>query len=207
MVFAACARSRVLYSRASNRSLCSGPDSLAKRVEAAAAKGDLAECRRLLQVHDVPSVVDEVQKAQAATQRRLVRRCVAGLLAYTSWNGAATVYAYRVLGAEAEKLLAERGYEGAATLELHLKPFSLRGEVRPPAEKADALTLADEPYRPPIESKWVRVMPLIHISALWLGRSGSEWRLWCRKSKGMSEFRRPASSSSLGASGPRSPDS
>ena len=199
-------RSRLLYARAS-RSLCSGPGSLAKRVEAAAANGDLAECRRLLQMQNVhvPSVVEEVQKAQTTTQRRLVRQCVAGLLAYTSWNGAATVYGYRVLGAEVEKLLAERGYEGAATLELHLKPFSLRGEVRPPAEKADAITLADEPYRPPAESKWVRVMPLIHVSALWLGRSGSEWRLWCRKSKGVSEFRRPASSP--GPAGPRPPDS
>ena len=34
------------------------------------------------------------------------------------------------------------------------------------------------------------MLPLIHVTAMWLGRS--EWSLWCRKGKGMTEFRRPA---------------
>jgi hypothetical protein len=38
-----------------------------------------------------------------------------------------------------------------------------------------------------------QVLPLVHVSALLFGRA--EYSLWCRKSKGVSEFRRPAPSS------------
>ena len=41
--------------------------------------------------------------------------------------------------------------------------------------------------------KEVGVERLVHVSALLFGRS--EYSLWCRKSKGVSEFRRPAPSS------------
>mmetsp|Transcript_8202 Transcript_8202/g.19381 ORF Transcript_8202/g.19381 Transcript_8202/m.19381 type:complete len:149 (+) Transcript_8202:435-881(+) len=136
------------------------------------------------------------------------------VLGYWLWNAAAWAYAYRVLGVEAERVLADRDHQGSVEVELHMKSFSPRGETRSPdLSEVKAKTEGrwsrggggggtassidspyDSPYRTPVEPRRVLVLPLVHVSALLLGRS--EYSLWCRKSKGTSEFRRRVPSSS-----------
>ena len=195
------------------RSMCSLP--LHKRVEVAAARGDLDECRRLL-AHDprsMPSVVQEVERARATGARRLASQLVGALCGYWLWNAVAWSFAYRVLGAEAERLLAERDFHGSVELELRMKSFSPRCEIRAPDERSpqsppleppmfssttgpldsaatEPPAPAESPWTPPVEPRRVLVLPLVHLSALWSGRG--EYSVWCRKSKHASEFRRPA---------------
>ena len=89
-----------------SRGLCSNDLlPLHKRVEAAAARGDLDECRRLLNQNRLPSVVAEVEKAQTTRMRRVVLQLLAYWVGSTVWNSAAWAYAYRVLGKEAERVL------------------------------------------------------------------------------------------------------
>ena len=91
---------------------CSLPP-LHRRVEWAAARGDLDECRRLLrQPEALPSLVTEVERARVSGGRRVATRVIGALTGYWLWNATAWAYAYRVLGAEAERLLAERDHQG-----------------------------------------------------------------------------------------------
>lgn len=206
------------------RGFCSLP--LHKRVERAAARGDLDECRRLLSQDPraLPSVVTEVERARDTGVRVRISQVLGALCGYWLWNAVAWSFAYRVLGAEAERILAERGYDGTVELELHMKSFSPRCEIRspdersppPPAEPpmfssstgpmgppdiaaAPPPAPEESPWRPPVEPRRVLVLPLVHVSALWAGRG--EYTVWCRKSKQMSEFRRPASKPVEGGSG------
>ena len=92
---------------------------LHKRVEAAAARGDLNECRRLL-THDpraLPSVVAEVERARYSGARRVATQVMGALTGYWLWNAAAGVYAVLVLGAEAERVLADRDHQGGHAVE------------------------------------------------------------------------------------------
>ena len=145
---------------------CSLPP-LHRRVEWAAARGDLDECRRLLrQPEALPSLVTEVERARVSGGRRVATRVIGALTGYWLWNAAAWAYAYRVLGAEAERLLAERDHQGgprpnpdadpspgpgpgpdlnptfpgSVEVELHMKSFSLRGETRSPEPRSPELS-------------------------------------------------------------------
>ena len=145
---------------------CSLPP-LHRRVEWAAARGDLDECRRLLrQPEALPSLVTEVERARVSGGRRVATRVIGTLTGYWLWNATAWAYAYRVLGAEAERLLAERDHQGgprpnpdpdpspgpgpgpdlnptfpgSVEVELHMKSFSLRGETRSPDPRSPELS-------------------------------------------------------------------
>ena len=193
----------------------------------------------------------EVERARVSGGRRVATRVIGTLTGYWLWNATAWAYAYRVLGAEAERLLAERDHQGgprpnpdpdpspgpgpgpdlnptfpgSVEVELHMKSFSPRCEIRapdersplPPAEPPMFLSStgpmgppdfaatpppapAESPWRPPVDPpRRVLVLPLVHVSALWSGRG--EYTVWCRKSKQMSEFRRPAPKPVEGGSG------
>ena len=145
---------------------------LHQRVEVAAARGDLDECRRLL-AHDpraLPSVVAEVERARDSGARRVATQAMGALTGYWLWNAAAWAYAYRVLGAEAERVLADRDHQGIVEIELHMKSFSPRGETRSPPlpdERAERepdgggaeSAIIDSPYRAPVEPRRVLVPP------------------------------------------------
>ncbi len=59
-------------------------------------------------------MVAEVQRARVSGARRVATQVMSVVTGYWLWNAAVWAYAYRVLGAEAERVLAERDHKGGA---------------------------------------------------------------------------------------------
>mmetsp|Transcript_8203 Transcript_8203/g.19384 ORF Transcript_8203/g.19384 Transcript_8203/m.19384 type:complete len:162 (+) Transcript_8203:435-920(+) len=119
------------------------------------------------------------------------------VLGYWLWNAAAWAYAYRVLGVEAERVLADRDHQGSVEVELHMKSFSPRGETRSPdLSEVKAKTEGrwsrggggggtassidspyDSPYRTPVEPRRVLVLPYFVNKPEMAGQRGPRGRL------------------------------
>ena len=54
----------------------------------------------------------EVEQARVSEARRVATQVMGAVLGYWLWNAAAWAYAYRVLGVEAERVLADRDHQG-----------------------------------------------------------------------------------------------
>lgn len=143
-----------------------GRSILSQRIEAAAAADDIALVRKILAEADAGGFSQVSSPMNAiSSEPFLVRRpLMSAAICYFAWNGAASLYAYRVTGRMADELAASHGL---ATVSLTQRSFST----------AAMLTSRGGEEVP--SSRRVRVLPHLAVQDLIFGRT--PWTLTCRK--------------------------
>ena len=150
---------------------------LHQRIEMAARDGDMAEVRRLLA---------EADSAVLPRGPSIGQMAFTGFVAYSLWNFTASAYDYSVTSAEAKSIM-EGGASGAE-VNMHLKSFRLKGEVR-----SKAIGSEEE------ERKYVWVIPHFYVTVAIFGRTS--WVLTCRKRDGNTEWSTNSGAMSARSSG------